>query len=462
MSMLDSYQHHYLLSLVLLAMMFFPPLSAEDALLVPRAAEPKSEAAPSPRAGKKKRKKEPRAAKPAPRGADPLRATLFGPIPYVSAWAYALLSGSVAIVYAYTAYSKSDPEWLSGAALKSVVRLPASGVAPDGALDPIGPFRSVMSLFGLEGEPMWWLLGHSVVLVQIVCAAGYLLAPLRDAPRSDKSAHWIPRAFAWVAMLTALSFHLGAEYMDLKIGWFSWYMVGYALIFFLPARALAVIARVLLPLQGPRLGPEALAMRITLGVVVVIVGASAGTWTEAAPFGVSLAGIFGEGLNMPLVLLGVAILVVPPIRLFARAPMTTKQPAASWRNVALGTVGAGALGLVGMGTLMDLPGAQVAGVFVGVGLGALVVQALVRGDDVRHLHGFGVGAAVGALALLACVVFTDVRWDFYRNVGGDHRRRGEYRTAYEAYVKANRYAPEGEDRQRQQDEMEQRMRGRAP
>ena len=39
-----------------------------------------------------------------------------------------------------------------------------------------------------------------------------------------------------------------------------------------------------------------------------------------------------------------------------------------------------------------------------------------------------------------------MRWDYWRNVGGDHRRRGEIEEAYVAYVKANRYAPEGEDR----------------
>ena len=35
MSMLDSYQHHYLLSIVLLALVFFPHATAEEALLPP-------------------------------------------------------------------------------------------------------------------------------------------------------------------------------------------------------------------------------------------------------------------------------------------------------------------------------------------------------------------------------------------------------------------------------------------
>ena len=60
MSMLDSYQHHYLLSIVLLALVFFPRLTAEDALLPP--SSPKKRDAPSTAAERRKGKKKKRPA----------------------------------------------------------------------------------------------------------------------------------------------------------------------------------------------------------------------------------------------------------------------------------------------------------------------------------------------------------------------------------------------------------------
>src|SRR5690606_26573048 len=85
MSMLDSYQHHYLLSIVLLALVFFPRLSAEEALLPPA---PKVEAPPAKKKTKKRGKppKEVARAKPSPLFT--LRA------PTTVAWAYVALAWS--------------------------------------------------------------------------------------------------------------------------------------------------------------------------------------------------------------------------------------------------------------------------------------------------------------------------------------------------------------------------------
>lgn len=434
MSMLDSYQHHYLFSLVILAMVFFPKLTAEDALAPPRERKPGKRKGGS--KGKAKRRKKRGRAERAATERELRPPRLLAPFTAVTAWGWVLASWSTAIVYGYTAYAKTDPEWLSGAALKRVLRLPESGAPPPGAEDPIDPFRTLMGAFGLEGETFWWAMGHGVVLVQIVCCAGYLLAPFRDVVRSR-----VLRAFYWVALLTALSFHAGAEYMDLKIGWFSWYMIGYAFLFFLPGSWITTAGRAAIPLVGTRFGPEVLALRIGAGVIAVVVGAATEWWV--------LTG------------LGLALLLVTPLRLVAKAAWAAKadpkvhdaERARTLDALALGAAAAGALSLVGVGYAIDLPGAGPATVVGAVALAAGVVGLLVAKGEAARIHGYGVGTAVAALALLATVLGSDVRWDFYRKMGGFLRRSGDHAAAYVAYVKANRYSPPDDDRQEKVDEL---------
>ncbi len=425
MSMLDSYQHHYLLSIVLLALVFFPALRAEDALV------PAAESAPPP--PRKPRKKDKKAA---PKS-EPARASLLAPAPTVAAWAYVALAASIAVVYAYTAYSKTADEWLAGAAMQRVLRLGPDGMPVGSAEDPVALVRELAAAFGFEGTRFWWLLGHSVVVVQIVCAAGYLLAPFRDVARSI----WT-RAFAWVALATALSFHLGAEHMELKIGWFSWYMIFYAFVYLLPERALVVAARFVVPVVTRSFGLEVVALRITLALVLGLAGASLGSW--------------------PIGGLGLALLLVTPVRWLSAALSQTAVKVPPY--AALVAVGSGAVALAVAGYAIDLPGAPAAGITLAVALGAGTVALLVRSEDARAMHPYGVGAALAALVFFAAIRFSDVRYDFYRNVGGDHRRRGELLTAYQAYLKANLYAPEGEGRHRQAEELREELerRGELP
>ena len=44
-----------------------------------------------------------------------------------------------------------------------------------------------------------------------------------------------------------------------------------------------------------------------------------------------------------------------------------------------------------------------------------------------------------SLCAFVATTETQARYDYYRFVGGDHRRRGEYPEALDAYEKANRY-----------------------
>ncbi|MGE0792454.1 MAG: hypothetical protein AB7S26_42660 [Sandaracinaceae bacterium] len=448
MSMLDSYQHHYLLSLVLLAFAFFPPIDAERALLGSsadgeREPEPAAEEAPKDNRKKRGRRSTKSASKSAEkrarRAAEPTagpRMSLLAPAPLIRAWGFVLLTGSIAIVYAYTAYSKSDPEWLSGAALRNTVHL-GIDAPPDGVPDPIGPFRALLAMFGIEGERLWYAMGHGVVVVQIICAAGYLLVPIRDRMRN----RWLD-AFMVVALLTALSFHLGAEHMELKVGWFSWYMVFYAFVFFLPARWLAIALRCVLPLRGARdgtasYGTEALLAWGLMALVAILAGLRLDLW--------------------PLTALGAAIALARPLRWLLRERYLGSADAS--RSAELGFdiagVAAGLAGAIAVIEAADLPGATIAFVIL---MGALSLagasRLLPRRDGARppRVGVYGWSLALGCVALLASLAWSDVRWDYYRNVGGDHRRRGEIEEAYVAYVLANRYAPEGEDRRRQEQE----------
>lgn len=119
----------------------------------------------------------------------------------------------------------------------------------------------------------------------------------------------------------------------------------------------------------------------------------------------------------------------------------------------LATSAIAALLLAAVGWAADLPGAREAAILGAVLLGAGVVAALVRNGHARALHGYAIGTLLGALALAVSIQASDMRWDYWRNVGGDHRRRGEIEEAYVAYVKANRYAPPDDDRRDEEQQM---------
>ena len=55
------------------------------------------------------------------------------------------------------------------------------------------------------------------------------------------------------------------------------------------------------------------------------------------------------------------------------------------------------------------------------------------------------------------VTLSPIRFDYYRYAAGDYRRRGDYQTALTLYEKANRYAPEGEDRKERIQEMRRKV-----
>ncbi|MFO0685541.1 MAG: hypothetical protein U0234_26005 [Sandaracinus sp.] len=421
-SMLDSYQHHYLLSAMQLALCLFPRHTARDLFGVSKEVPPAAAASAT---GKKAKKKaeSPRAA-----------AALFphGLVARVRSLGWTLVTTLSGIVYTFTAISKTEPEWRSGEALRNITQNGATMAAP---------MRFATETLGMSEDTVFHLLGTGMIAVQVACALGYLTASLRDGPSSAEertffdeayratAREWtrvvitifaaamialavgfgagpwlgglvflvvlplpLPRplqqmlfrpiggrltwqaAIGTLALVLAVTFHIGAEYIGLQIGWFSYYMIGLALVALTPASWLALIAAVVTrPVRSgePSLLDRTPILAPALGVLAV----AAGVWA---------------------------------------------------------------------GTDIDLPGSYAAGLLLGVaglaaGLGAMFRPA--------WRPSLGRGALSVAVALPLCwltMTSGTERYDFYRFAGGDFRRRHEYASAVIAYRQANRYAPPDE------------------
>jgi hypothetical protein len=424
----DSYQHHYLLSFLLLAIALLPTLDARQMF----------------------------GAATTPSGAP------HGVVPRVHAMGMWLLTSACAIVYTFTAVAKAEPDWLSGDAMRNITH---GGETIRGALD----FAADL---GIDEDRFWWLLGHGVVPAQIVIALAYALAPLLDGPSTSAertrlselvgdlfvaggrgpailggalvgaalgvvigfalglgaigtftttllvaitgtvlffdARTWrfalqpfdpasrplgakVRGALAIIGMLTALSFHVGAEHLSLAIGWFSAYMIVIALVTFLPAR-----------------------------------------WLSLAVFALS-------------------------------APMRARttdwdSPLVVPRLVLAGL--AGGVALVVMGQLADLPGATSAALALTLALALFVGGAVGGRLPRRDAMPIALACAVAGTLLSAWVHVSPARFDYYRFAGGDFRRRLQYEEALHAYERSNRYAPPGESRDDRIEEMRAMIRER--
>ena len=185
MSRLDAYQHHYLLSLLLGAFVFFPALEAADVL----------------DAGARR----------------------------ISAWAYVVVAANLAIVYTFAAVTKTEAAWASGAVLQQVT---------GGSRWFQSVWSWVLHESGVRGDVLWEVLARAVAVMQILIASAYVVAVRADASR----ARWV-RLLAWAALVAAVGFHGSLLSFPIEIRWFSYYMITVAGAFFLPERALDAIVR---------------------------------------------------------------------------------------------------------------------------------------------------------------------------------------------------------------------------
>jgi hypothetical protein len=240
MSMLDSYQHHYFVSSILLCLVFFPLQR------LPPLSKP---------------------AKPAPANlADPLYVLLGGaalggyalidwpehawlwfglcagtlviatwlrsrsrralPAQLVSGFGYNLLGASVGVLYTFTSVAKMDAQWIAG---NTIRRISSAGRV-------FAPLAEWAARLGVAEPQFWSALSSSVIPLELFVALGYWLAVVQDASRSA----W-PRRVAGLAFCLAVSLHVGAEAMGLEIGWFSYYMLALACAYLLPGPAIETL-----------------------------------------------------------------------------------------------------------------------------------------------------------------------------------------------------------------------------
>lgn len=173
-SQLDSYQHHYLMFLLITLTAFLP---LDEARVANKPFGPPPE---------------------------PVR---------TGGWALKLMLVQVSIVYLYTAWTKTDADWVDGSTLYRFTQ----GWVHDWVKDVAVPM-------GLDPTDVWAWMAISVIFQQIFLAI----------------AIHIPRLH-WLAVLVAIAFHGTLEVWGFKIGWFSYYMFTIYLLL-LPDKVWAVVA----------------------------------------------------------------------------------------------------------------------------------------------------------------------------------------------------------------------------
>ncbi len=171
----DSYQHHYLLSLVLLLCCFLP-----------HGALPGIDTEPETRRS------------------------------HVYSWAAKLIYVEVSIVYFYTAVTKTTRYWLDGWALERIIQ--TEGMR--------GFLTWWAEAFGTSALGGYSFTAHVIMLWQYFVAAAFLVPKLRP-----------------IACITGPLFHILVEVIDLKIGWFSYYMIGLYYILLFPDAWFLAVAR---------------------------------------------------------------------------------------------------------------------------------------------------------------------------------------------------------------------------
>lgn len=174
-SQVDSYQHHYLIALILLLCCFLP-----HELLPGLDGEPKQRE----------------------------EAT--------TSWAARLIYIEVSIVYFYTAVTKTTQYWMDGWALERIIQTP----------DMRGFLAWWAEVFGTSELGGYAFTAHVIMIWQYFVAAAFLFPRLRP-----------------IACITGPLFHVMVEVIELKIGWFSWYMIGLYYILLFPDRWFLAVAR---------------------------------------------------------------------------------------------------------------------------------------------------------------------------------------------------------------------------
>jgi len=200
MSMLDNYQHHYFLSLILIAFTFFPCLRLQNLYEQEETGQSQIIFHSSSRD----------------------RAI-------VSSWAYKLVAVNVSMIYAFTALTKITEKQFHQA---QFVRYLARE-------DLVPVLEKQLEGIGMPPEFFWQAIALSAITIELILALSYLCSTILN----KDSRRWL-RLMTYSGFMAALIFHTANEFfLSLSIGWFSYYMLAIAAIYLLPAPFLLRIGR---------------------------------------------------------------------------------------------------------------------------------------------------------------------------------------------------------------------------
>ncbi|TDJ11639.1 MAG: hypothetical protein E2O66_09130 [Deltaproteobacteria bacterium] len=179
-SQLDTYQHHYFISLILFCLIFFPKVDRT----VPASRR-------------------------------------------VAGRGYALLGTTVAVLYFFTAIAKMDAVWLRGDTMRRIDRVHGN----------LAPLEEFFAGLGVGPDAFWSVLATQVIPLELFMSGAYLFAVATRGHSDSRT-----RNLCWLALVAAVGLHGGIEFFGLKIGMFSYYMLLLAFVFFLPTRVVVAVA----------------------------------------------------------------------------------------------------------------------------------------------------------------------------------------------------------------------------
>lgn len=222
----DSYQHHYLVCLLLLVLAMVP---AQAWLTRPPAAPP-----------------------------------VDGPPRDVEAsdgdathWSLRMIYVMLALMYLWTGVTKANPVWLSGDTLYQLTS----------SAENRQMFASIGDALGMSGTAIYPVMAWAIMLGELVAGVFFI---------------W--RRLWFIGLLVVPWFHVGVEVIGFEIELFSYYMLAIDVILLMPRRVYVAAAAGLVQLRekiGQWRGPslDAAGARLGVGVVAAGLAAAGAAWT---------------------------------------------------------------------------------------------------------------------------------------------------------------------------------------
>lgn len=170
-------------------------------------------------------------------------------------WAIRMIYVMLALLYFWTGVTKANPVWLSGDTLYQLTASPENRAM----------MQSISDALGLEGTQVYALTAWAVLLGELVAGLFFVWRKL-----------WV------VGLLIVPWFHVFVEVIGFEIELFSYYMIAIDVILLLPRRAYEALdvlwGRVLGALSRLK-GPDGVGGRVGLGVVTAGVCAACAAWS---------------------------------------------------------------------------------------------------------------------------------------------------------------------------------------